>query len=171
VCSVECYSLRMEHSRRAMTPAEEERVRFWVDALVHGNHRSTAAKQLHAIGVRTRGAVRTRGSVRAPAPSRFPAGTPVTTILGILQNETSPELRSNVASALAEFGGAEALAVLESLVVGDSKDPEPGVRASAIDAVGLIGGPDAVHVLERVSATDNDPTVRHIAHSIIESLR
>ena len=158
-------------TRRPMTREEEERVRFWVEALVRGKNPSSAAQQLHAIGIRTRGAVRTRGSVRVAAPSRFPPGTSMTEILGMLQRETTPELRCDLAAALAEFGGGEALAVLEDLVLGQHRDRDVGVRAAALDAIGLIGGAQALNVLERVSTTDDDATMRHIATGLIESLR
>src|SRR5580692_10782553 len=93
-------------SRRTLTPDEERRVRFWVDALLHGQNPARAAQELHAIGIRTRGAIRTRGSALTSANSRFPPGTPTADILQLLRTQVSHELRIAVAAALSEWGGS-----------------------------------------------------------------
>jgi len=155
-------------NRTRLTPKQEQEVRFWVDALLHGGvNPANAAHQLYSIGVRTRGAVRTRGSVRAAAPSRFPPGTPVSEILKLLQTEAEPGLRGAVAGALAEWGGAEALDLLRQLV----QDKDEGVRSAALDAIGIIGGPEAVTTLEKIASSGDDPVLRSMARSSIEALR
>jgi len=162
--------MKYEYDRRPLTPEEEEKVRFWTDALLHGRNPEKAAHELYAIGVRTRGAVRTRGSVSHAAPSRFPSDIDNKPILEMFQTDTSPSIRITVASALAEMGGQEAIPILRRLVIGTERDEDVGVRAAALDAIGFIGGPVALEVLETVVMNDPDPSIQGIAIGLIVSL-
>lgn len=159
-----------ERDRRALTTEEQEKLRFWVEALLRDSNPERAARELFAIGVRTRGAVRTRGSVSHAAPSRFPTDTVARQILELFQRDSSPTLRSAVAGALAEMGGQEAVPVLKRLAVGSERDADAGVRAAALDATGIIGGPDALAALEAAAESDPDPTVQSVAVGLIASL-
>ena len=150
---------------------ERQRVRFWVDALLKGSHKATAAAELRSIGIRTRGAVRTRGSVVRPAPSRFPEGTPVEEILRLLQDEVEPDLRKRVAGAIGEWGGADALPVLRGIVSSTHRDPDSTVRSAALEAIALIGGPEALSFLESVGASNADSVEAGFARSLAESIR
>ena len=154
-----------------LSSAEQQRVRFWVDALLRGAHKAHAAGELHAIGIRTRGGVRTRGSPLAAAPSRFPAGTPVEDILKLLQEEASPDLRKRVAAAMGEWGGGDALPVLCALALGARRDGDSAVRCAALDAIALIGGPESVRILEEAATSDADSAVAGLARSLAESVR
>lgn len=157
-------------TRRQLTPDDEQNIRFWVDALLRGANPSRAAQQLYSIGVRSRGAVRVRGSARQAAASRFPRDTPIGEILRLLQTGAAPEVRSEVASALAELGGPEALDVLQRLILGENRDTDAGVRSAAVDAVGIIGGPTALSTLKDAASNDADPAIRSMARGLIESL-
>jgi len=156
--------------RRPLTAEEQEKVRFWVDALLRESNPERAAHELFAIGVRTRGAVRTRGSVSRAASSRFPTDTDAKRILELFQGDISPTLRSAVAGALAEMGGQEVIPVLKRLAIGTERDADAGVRAAALDAIGIIGGPDALAALETAAESDPDPTVQSVAVGLIASL-
>src|SRR5262249_46786343 len=94
-------------------------------------------------------------------------GTPISEILALLETEAAPRLRSAVAAALAEWGGAEALDVLQQLV----QDKDEGVRATAVDAIGIIGGPEALRTLQGIASAGEDPVLQNIARGLIESLR
>lgn len=162
-----------EQVRRRLTTEEEEKVRFWVDALLQGSNPERAAHELFAIGVRTRGAVRTRGSASRPASSRLPSDVDTDRIFNIFQRDIPPTLRSAVASALGEMGGEEAIPVLKRLAVSSEDSeryPDAGVRAAALDAIGIIGGREALAALETAAASDPAPTVQSIAVSLIMSL-
>lgn len=154
-----------------LSAEDREKVRFWVDALLKGTYAVGAARELRSIAIRTRGAVRTRGSVTAPASTRFPAGTPVSDILKVLQVRHAPDVRKQVAAALGEWGGEDALKVLASLVLGSERDMDPSVRSAALDAIGMIGGPEALRILSDVRGSDDDPTVARFAGNLIEFIR
>ena len=106
----------------------------------------------------------------ASAPSRFPRGTAVSEILRLLQTEAPRELRLAVASALAEWGGSEALDVLRQLGLGEQRDPDPAVRAAALDAISIIGGPEAIRVLEQAKVSEEDVDLRRTADALIQSV-
>jgi hypothetical protein len=163
--------IMQNQNRGEITPEDKQKISFWVMALLQGANPARAAQELYSIGVRTRGAVRTRGSAQKAAPSRFPPDTPIAEILRLLKDEAPPEVRSGVASALAELGGPEALDVLMKLVVGEQRDSDPAIRAAALDAIGIIGGPEAINILEQVIASEDDATLKGMAECLIEPLR
>jgi HEAT repeat protein len=160
-----------EQNRRSLSTEERRAVEFWLEALRRGSNRALAAHELYSLGVRTRGACRLRGSAVQPASPRLPGQATLDEVLRLLQTEASPEVRSGLASALAEWGGEESLGVLRRLVIGADRDLVSSVRTAALDAIAIIGGPDATAILEEVRASDDDPVLRTVAESLLDTLR
>ena len=88
-------------------------VRQWIDRLLGGprDERAHAAAELGRLGVWTRSSVRTRGSIATPAANRLPDAAGIETVIAAL-SDADPEVRCQVARALAEWGGAESAAAL-----------------------------------------------------------
>jgi HEAT repeat protein len=157
----------MMDDERAQRDDTTRRVGEWVSRLLAGtrDERLRAATELNRLGVGTRRSVRTRGSLVATAPSRLPAHGQVDAIAACLA-DADRAVRCQVALALGEWGGDEAVDALRRLW---RSDDDEEVQLHAVTALRTIGGPAAAETLRQM-ALDGSDRVRDAAISAIEEL-
>ena len=124
--------------------ANRTAVQRWLQQLQSGapDERVTAASQLGRLGVRSRWPNITRGSFFLAAPNRL--SPPQTAILLDALTDPHPDLRREVAFALGEWAGEEAVPLLADRA---TSDPDLQTRIAATRALARIGGRQAARTL------------------------
>ncbi len=143
-----------------MTPkiANRTGLQPWFEQLQSSDpaERVTAASQLGRLGVRSRWPNITRGSFFIAAPNRLsPEQTAL--LLDALAGP-HPDLRREVAFALGEWAGEEAIPPLSERAAGD---PDLQTRIAAARALARIGGRQAVMTLRTLA--------RHAPHEDVRA--
>jgi hypothetical protein len=142
-------------------------VREWLKRLlaVSGHERSQAAREISRLGVWSRTGIRTRGSLSASAQNRLPEPDKLGVLVEALQDQDA-EVRSQVALALGEWGGAEAARSLAELL---RVEQDERVCLFGIAALRTLGGPAALEGLN-TALRQGSEAARDAAMEAIEEL-
>lgn len=126
-------------------------------------------RRLSSIGIASRRSILPRGSPEIAASNRFPDSEKCCLLIEML-DQLEGEPRRQLVSVLGEWGGAQAVTAICTLMdrVPSSEDPE--LYAFCIGALSLIGGRIALERLRSLCINEGSIPITNMAHYAFREL-
>jgi hypothetical protein len=147
---------------------QQDRAQQLISALLASPNadKKAIASELYQLGVRTRPVRSIRNPLVDVSESRIPQGRILSSFLGLMR-DSDRDVCSQVALALAEWAGRDALPELTDLLRQDcSKEGEEAFCSYLITALEHVGGEDAVEAIRAAAESGSDPVRVGAIHAL-----